>query len=138
MRRTLSSRTTIFYNFVFPILLIAGLCCVLLLCWLGKITGRDGRPLFVGRLCLFTIIGAAVVAWQVRPLPDFKHGLKLFEVDDDALYVSDYTLPYPHVYQPKGEPRILRSTRGPFFLFRSPLQKRINEFGRDGFVLKAL
>ncbi len=91
MRRTLSSRTTIFYNFVLPILLMAGLSCALLLCWLGKITGRDGRPLSVAKLCLFTTIGAAVVVWQVRSLADFKHGLKRVEVDDDALCVSDYS-----------------------------------------------
>ena len=89
MRRTLSSRTTIFYNFVLPILLIAGLSCVLLLCWLGKITGHDGRPLSVVKLYLFTIIGAAVAAWEVRSLADLKHGLKRVEVDDDGLYVSD-------------------------------------------------
>ena len=90
MRRTLSSRTTIFFNFVLPTLLIAGLSCVLLLCWLGKITGHDGRPLSVGKLCLFTIIGAVVLAGLVRSLADLKHDLKRVEVDDDALYVSNY------------------------------------------------
>jgi len=90
MRRTLSSRATILFNYVLPTLVIGGLSYWLLMCWLGKITGHDGRPLSAGKLWVFTLMGALVVGWLVGSLADFKRGFKRVEVDDDALYVSNY------------------------------------------------
>jgi hypothetical protein len=87
MRRTLSSRTTILWSFVLPSLLIVGLSYALLMCWLGKITGKDGTPLAVEELCTFTIMWALVMVGLVRTLGF----LKRVEVDDNALYVSKHT-----------------------------------------------
>jgi hypothetical protein len=86
MRRTLSSRTTILFSFVLPILIVAGLSCVLLFCWLGKITSDDGKPLPLITLCVFTLMWALVAVGLLRSLGFIKR----VEVDDDALYVSNY------------------------------------------------
>jgi hypothetical protein len=88
MRRTLSSRTTILWSLVLPALLIVGLSLALLLCWLGKmIRGKDGERLSVEGLCAFTLMWALTMVGLVRALGV----LKRVEVDDDALYVSNYT-----------------------------------------------
>jgi hypothetical protein len=87
MRRTLSSRTTLLWSYVLPALLIVGLSLALLLCWLGKIRGKDGERLSVEGLCAFTLMWALVMLGLVRTLGF----LKRVEVDDDALYVSNYT-----------------------------------------------
>jgi hypothetical protein len=71
---------------VLPILLAVGLTCALLMCCLGKIRGKDGERLSVEALCAFTLMWAAVVFGLVRALGF----LKRVEVDDDALYVSNY------------------------------------------------
>jgi hypothetical protein len=87
MRRTLSSRTTILWSFVLPTLLIVGLSFALLMCWLGKIAGKDGKPMSVEVLCVFTLMWALTLLGLVRA----SGFLKRVEVDDDALYVSNYT-----------------------------------------------
>src|ERR1035438_1187978 len=87
MRRRISSRTTILWSCVLPILLVVGLSCALLMCWLGKITGKDGERLPVEGLCAFTLMWALTMVGLVRALGF----LKRVEVDDDALYVSNYT-----------------------------------------------
>ena len=87
MRRTLSSRTTILWSYVLPLLLVVGLSGALLMCWLGKIRGKDGEPLSVEGLCVFTLMWALVMVGLVRTLGF----LKRVEVDDDALYISNYT-----------------------------------------------
>jgi hypothetical protein len=87
MRRRLSSRTTIFLSYVLPTLFIVGLSCGLLLGWLGKIRDDKGEPLIVEGLWAFTLMWALVMVGLVRTLGF----LKRVEVDDDALYVSNYT-----------------------------------------------
>jgi len=84
MRRTLSSKTV---ESLFPILFIGAVCCGLVMCWLGKVTGRDGTPLSVGTLCLLTVIGAAVVPWMIMGVVKDHRRV---QVDDGALYVSNY------------------------------------------------
>jgi hypothetical protein len=86
MRRTLSSRTTFLWNFVLPIVLIGGLSCLLLLCWLGKIAGKDGKPMSIEVLGVFTLMWALVMVGLVKSLGF----LKRVEVEGDALYVSNY------------------------------------------------
>jgi hypothetical protein len=105
MRRTLSSRATIFWNFVLPILLIAGLSCALLLCWLGKIKETDGKPMRVEEICLFTLVWAAIVGVAVKSIGV----LKRVEVDDDALYISNY---HTEVRIPLSEVTGVRQSRG--------------------------
>ena len=85
MRRRLSSRTTILWSYVLPILLVVGLSFALLMCWLGKITGNDGSPLSVEVLCVFTLMWARTVWGLVRSVGF----LKRVEVDDDALYIPN-------------------------------------------------
>src|SRR5664279_3432740 len=87
MRRRLSSRTTILWSYVLPILLVVGLSYALLMCWLGKIRDKDGQPLSVEVLCIFTLMWALTVWGLVRSVGF----LKRVEVDDDTLYVSSYT-----------------------------------------------
>ena len=70
-----------------PLLLVVGLSGALLMCWLGKIRGKDGEPLSVEGLCVFTLMWALVMVGLVRTLGF----LKRVEVDDDALYISNYT-----------------------------------------------
>lgn len=86
MRRTLSSHTTILFSFVLPILIMGGVSCALLLCWLGKITSDDGKPLPFMTLSVLTLIWALVVVGLGRSLGFIKR----VQVDDDALYVSNY------------------------------------------------
>jgi hypothetical protein len=105
MRRTLSSRTTILWNYVLPVLVIAGLSCVLLLCWLGKIKETDGRPMSVEGLCWGTLFWAFVVWGTVG----FLGALKRVEVDDAALYVSNY---FTEVRIPLSEVRVVRESGG--------------------------
>ena len=57
MRRRLSSRTTILWSFGLPILLIGGLSFGLLMCWLGKITDKEGKPLIVEGLWVLPSCG---------------------------------------------------------------------------------
>jgi hypothetical protein len=87
MRRRLSSRTTFLLSYVLPILLVVGLSCALLMCWLGKITGKDGQRLSLAQLSAFTLMWALTVWGLVRSVGF----LKRVEVDDDTLYVSSYT-----------------------------------------------
>ena len=87
MRRRLSSRTTILWSYVFPILLVVGLSYALLLCWLGKITGKDGQRLSLAQLSAFTLMWTLTMVGLVRSVGF----LKRVEVDDDALYISNYT-----------------------------------------------
>jgi hypothetical protein len=87
MRRRLSSRTTILWSYVLPALLIVGLSFALLLCWLNKIVGKDGRPMSVEVLCAFTLMWALTMVGLVRSVGF----LKRVEVEDDALYVSNCT-----------------------------------------------
>ena len=87
MRRRLSSRTTILWSYALPILLVVGLSCALLMCWLGKIRDNDGKHLPVEVLCVFTLMWALTVLGLVRSVGF----LKRVEADDDALYVSNYT-----------------------------------------------
>ena len=68
MRRRLSSRTTILWSYVLPTLLIVGLSFALLMCWLGKIRGKDGEPLPVEELCVFTLMWALVIVGLLRTL----------------------------------------------------------------------
>jgi hypothetical protein len=105
MRRTLSSRTTILWSYVLPILLVVGLSCALLMCWLGKIRGKDGEPLPVEALCVFTLMWALTVLGLVRAIGF----LKRVEVDDDALYVSNHTT---EVRIPLSEVTVVRESRG--------------------------
>jgi len=105
MRRTLSSRATLFWSFVAPILLIVGLSCVLLLCWLGKISEVDGRPMSVEGLCWGTLIWAGLVWGTVGFLGD----LKRVDVEDDALYVSNY---FTEVRIPLSEVTVVRESGG--------------------------
>ena len=67
-------------------LLIGGLSFVLLMCWLGKITDNEGKPLIVEGLWVFTLMWGLVMFGLVRTLGF----LKRVEVDEDALYVSNY------------------------------------------------
>ena len=84
MRRTLSSKTV---EWLFPILFTGAVCCGLVMCWLGKVTGREGTPLSIGTLSLLTVIGAAVVPWMIiGVVKDHRR----VQVDDGALYVSNY------------------------------------------------
>ena len=87
MRRRLSSRTTNLWSYALPILLVVGLSCALLMCWLGKIRDNDGKHLPVEVLCVFTLMWALTVLGLVRSVGF----LKRVEADDDALYVSNYT-----------------------------------------------
>jgi hypothetical protein len=87
MRRRLSSRTTILWSYVLPILLVVGLSGALLMAWLGKFTDNNGKPMSVEVLCVFTLMWALVMVGLVRTLGF----LKQVEVDDDALYISNYT-----------------------------------------------
>jgi len=87
MRRRLSSRTTILWSYVLPLLLVVGLSGALLMCWLGKIGGKDGEPLSVEGLCVFSVMWALVMVGLVRTLGF----LKRVEVGVDALYISNYT-----------------------------------------------
>lgn len=105
MRRTLSSRTTILWSYVLPILLVVGLSCALLLCWLGKITGKDGQRLSMAQLSAFTLMWALTVWGLVRSVGF----LKRVEVDDDALYVSNYTT---EVRIPLSEVAVARESGG--------------------------
>jgi hypothetical protein len=124
-RRRLSSRTTILWSYVLPILLIGGLSCALLLCWLGKITGNDGKHLAVEGLCVFTIMWAGVVFGLVRALGL----LKRVEVDDDALYVSNYVA---EVRIPLSEVATVRESGGSRDLTRVSVGfHRRSAFGRS-------
>jgi hypothetical protein len=105
MRRGLSSQTTILWSYVLPTLLIVGLFFALLMCWLGKITGKDGEPLSLEVLCVFTLMWALVIVGLVRALGF----LKRVEVDDDALYVSNYTT---EVRIPLSEVTVVRESGG--------------------------
>jgi hypothetical protein len=119
MRRRLSSRTTILWSYVLPILLVVGLSGALLMCWLGKIRGKDGERLSVEGLCVFTLMWTLVMVGLVRALGF----LKRVEVDDDALYISNYTtehrLPLSEVFAvhasggSKGLTRVSISFRNP-------------------------
>lgn len=88
-----------------PVLVIAGLSCALLLCWLGKIKETDGRPMSGEGLCWGTLLWAFVVWGTVR----FLGALKRVEVDDAALYVSNY---FTEVRIPFSEVRVVRESGG--------------------------
>jgi hypothetical protein len=119
MRRRLSSRTTFLLSYVLPILLVVGLSCALLMCWLGKITGKDGQRLSLAQLSAFTLMWALTVWGLVRSVGF----LKRVEVDDHALYVSNYTtvvrIPLSQVTDvresggPKGLTRVRIALRNP-------------------------
>jgi hypothetical protein len=119
MRRRLSSRTTILWSYVLPILLVVGLSCALLMGWLGKIKDNDGKPMSVEVLCVFTLMWALTVWGLVRAIGF----LKRVEVHGDALYVSNYTtelrIPLSEVTDvcesggPKGLTRVSIALRNP-------------------------
>jgi hypothetical protein len=117
MRRRLSSRTTILWSYVLPILLVVGLSGALLMGWLGKITGNDGRPLSVEVLCVFTLMWALTVWGLVRSVGV----LKRVEVDEDALCVSNYTT---EVRIPLSEVTDVRESGGPKGLTRVSIALR--------------
>jgi hypothetical protein len=85
MRRTLSSPLTFFIKWVFPALWIGG--CGLGTCalWLDALQDRNGPPPAFVRWALLTawIIGTTFIVW-------FCGRLKRVQVDDEALYVSNY------------------------------------------------
>jgi hypothetical protein len=125
MRRRLSSRTTILWSYVLPLLLVVGLSCALLMCWLGKLRDNDGKPMSVEVLCVFTLMWALTMVGLVRSLGF----LKRVEVDDDALYISNYTtevrIPLSQVTDvresggPKGLTRVSIALRNPSALGES-------------------
>lgn len=86
MRRTLSSPLTFVWKFAVPTLFIAGTCYVIVVQWLDKFRNRDGTPLSYGALFLSLAFCAAISAWVVW----YTKRLKRVEVDDRALYVSNY------------------------------------------------
>ena len=86
MRRPLSSSTTILFSFVLPVLLIGGLPCGLLLCWMGIIRGDDGKPFSLEQLSVFTVMWALIMVGLIRAVGFIKR----VEVDGEALYVSNY------------------------------------------------
>jgi len=105
MRRRLSSRTTILRSYVLPILLVVGWSCALLMFWLWKITDKDGKHVPVEVLCVFTLVWALPVLGLVRSVGF----LKRVEVDDDALYVSNYIT---EVRFPLSEVTVVRESGG--------------------------
>jgi hypothetical protein len=117
MRRRLSSRTTILWSYVLPILLVVGLSFALLMCWLGKITGKDGQRLPLAHLSTFTLMWALTVWGLVRSMGF----LKRVEVDDDALCVSNYTT---EVRIPLSEVTDVRERGGPKGLTRVSIALR--------------
>lgn len=69
-----------------PTLLIGGVSYVIVMQWLGKFRNRDGTALSYGELSLAIACSAAALAWPVW----WAKRLKRVEVDDRALYVSNY------------------------------------------------
>lgn len=86
MRRPLSSPLTFFWKFVIPTLFVAGAGYVVLVQCLDTFRNRDGAPLSYGELCLSLAVWAAALAWVIG----WTSRLKRVEVDDHALYVSNY------------------------------------------------
>jgi hypothetical protein len=125
MRRALSSRTTFLWNFVLPIVLMGGLSCLLLLCWLGKISGKDGKPMSIEVLCVFTLMWALVMLGLVKSLGF----LKRVEVDDHALYLSNHLT---EVRIPLSEIADVRETGGSKSLTRVSISfRRSSPFGKS-------
>jgi len=86
MRRTLSSPLTFFWKFAVPSLFAAGIGYAVVVQCLDAIRNRDGTLLAYGAICLSIAVFAAVFAWAVG----WTIRLKRVEVDDHALYVSNY------------------------------------------------
>ena len=125
MRRRLSSRTTILWSYVLPILLVVGLSCALLMCWLGRITGNDGKPMSIEVLCVFTLMWALVMVGLIR----FLGFLKRVEVDDQTLYVSNHLT---EVRIPLSEITDVRETGGSKSLTRVSIGfHHASPFGRS-------
>jgi hypothetical protein len=85
MRRTLSSPFTLFWKFVLPAVLIGSGVYLIAMGWRGQLH-HNGAPLSRATLLLVVPVLAAVFAW---PLSWAKR-LKRVEVDDRALYISNF------------------------------------------------
>jgi hypothetical protein len=76
------------------------------MCWLGKITGKDGQRMPLAHLSTFILMWALTVWGLVRSVGL----LKRVEVDDDVLCVSNYTT---EVRIPLSEVTDVRESGGP-------------------------
>ncbi len=104
---------------------MGGLSCLLLLCWLGKITGNDGKPMSIEVLGVFTLMWALVMVGLVKSLGF----LKRVEVDDHALYVSNHLT---EVRIPLSEITDVRETGGSKSLTRVSISFRHSSpFGKS-------
>jgi len=97
MRRSLSAPLTLVWKFVVPTVFIVGTCYVIVVQCLDTFKNRDGTPLSYGELCLSLAFCAGISAWVVW----YTNRLKRVQVDDRALYVSNYwseiCIPLPEV-----------------------------------------